>query len=56
MREMVTKEGEQEGVEKETDQFLQDSIQFIEGKFFYGVQSRGIGDGCNIEGESDGSR
>ena len=34
---------------------MRNGIRFIERESFYGIESGGIGDGCDIEHECDGS-
>lgn len=44
---------EAKGIKKETDEFLGDSVTFVEREFFDFIQSGGIGECCNVEGEDD---
>ena len=41
---------------KEADEFLGDSIQFIEREFFEFVKDGCVGDDCDVEGVGDGCR
>ena len=38
------------------DKLLGDDVRLIERESFYGVKGRGVGDGCDVESECDGSR
>ena len=37
------------------DEFLGDDVGFIEREHLYGVESGGIGDGCDVESKCDRS-